>query len=433
MKKILIILIVLFSLSSSASAENVITDQYVTEEGIQINSYSTNWQGQKLKDIHDELISNTHGEELSSLKTINLYPGANGDGKEEGMYHFSIRKANLFSGGTKLQDGSTIDLYNMDSKKSVDEIARVLAHEYGHHFTIYYMAKHDSKYFTDWKESGYYQTRLGKEFPLIAEDESNGHQWNLAEIAAEDYVQLYGSPKSKGAVEVYDILERFQKGLLDNKLEYSSLSYNITPQENMEIPLALEIPAVRDYWEKLSEVSSDARAYSKPELEFDSATKLGDGYSQYLFKWSDSRDASGVEASYYTLVAYSSDLKNYTPIKLVGADEENEAVIGSVVQNTSRSRRYYSDGIPGGGYNKLKLIAVGKNGEAVASSLYEVNYENNSMTEFKSNYASDSIPAVENLTKDESIFTRVSYVVSEIFYIIYSIYEMIFLHISINQ
>ncbi|SHF10622.1 hypothetical protein [Alkalibacter saccharofermentans] len=371
MKKIILLLLIFALGFGTVMADNRPIDVYTADDGMKIVSYAENWNQDKLKQIYEELKRNTHGEEWSYLESVNLYPGPSLNGKEDGLYNYTLRRTSLFSGEKlSLERGSRIDLYNMDVKNTVSEAARVLSHEYGHHFTIYYLAKNDPEFFSEWEKSGFYSARQGSAYGKMSNEQGTEHRWNIAEIAAEDYVQLYGSPTGKTAIKVNDIKERLDNKTLDRQMWFSSAAYNIIPQENMDIPLALTDDNISLYWEEVSGIKADVEYYSKPELKIGKIEDLGNEYSMYELAWTKSTNGKGEEALSYTVVAFGDEMIDFVPIKTVFRGEKRSAIIGSVLDKDGRNLRYYTDYFVSNGFSRVKIIVTGSKGEAVASSLY---------------------------------------------------------------
>lgn len=378
-------LIILFTFSRPVSCEEVYTDKYVAPDGIEIISYTESWQGSQLESIYQELLENTHGEELSYLSSVQLHGGQSPNGTEEGLYSYTLQKRNfLVTTSVRLQKDSVIHLYHMDEKDTIGEVARVLSHEYGHHFTIYYLAKNDSAFFLEWEDSDFYQVRQGSIYDEMGDDPDMEHRWMIAEICAEDYVQLYGSPAAKVTEKVYDIAERLDKGYLNSNILYSSQSYNIVPQENMGIPLALEVEEATGYWQNLSGIDPEKDSYTKPELILGQRIQLRGGYVKQELTWTASTNENGEEALYYTLVALDRDTNQFIPIKSVTRAEQKIAVVGAVEESTGRGYSIYTDSfaqqLGENGYDDLRVIAIGSSGEAVSSVSYLMDFNNGTLS-----------------------------------------------------
>lgn len=386
MKKRIILCTMLLSLlmSVTAFASGEYVDKYEAPDGMEVISHTNQWQGDDLIAIYQELMNNTHGEEISHLDSIQLHGGASPNGEEEGLYSYTLKKRDLLSrSSVSLQKGSIIHLYNMDQKETIDEVARVLSHEYGHHFTLFYLAKNDEAFFLDWSESRFYKVRQGELFPKMSDLPETEHRWMIAEICAEDYVQLYGSLLAKKPVRVYDISERLRRGLLNQPMNYSSQSYNMVPQENREIPLALDVEAATGYWTSLTGIEPALEIYSRPELTLGERTQVSNGHFSQTLLWSASVNSHGEEAAVYTLVAAKSGTNEFLPIKSLNAGEPKQALIGTVLDTAGPGSRLYTDSfahqLGAQGYDDLRVIALGNKGEAISSESYTLDFLNGTL------------------------------------------------------
>lgn len=399
-KMLLLFLLILVMHRNPIQASENYIDKYTAPDGFEVISHTEQWQGDELSEIYQELLKNTHGEEYPFLTTIELYGGSSPDGLEEGLYSYTIKKWDYLLGtSVKLDKGSTISLYNMDEKDHVWQVARVLSHEYGHHFTIYYLAKNDSEFFLDWTKSKFYSARQAKDFSKMSDAPSTDHAWTIAEICAEDYVQLYGSPTAKTWVEVYDIKDRMTKGLLQDNLSYSSQVYNILPQENPFIPLAWELEQQTKYWENITGIPPSLQVYSKPELSLGERTLLQDGYVSQTIEWTSSLNQSGEEAQGYTLVALNRKTNQFLPIKSVKSGDEKRAMVGSVLVRNGSDQRIYTDSfvqqLGKDGFDDLRVFAFGQRGEAISSESYTLDFSAGTLSQSSKTSTVVTIPVTE--------------------------------------
>ncbi|MBF7097040.1 hypothetical protein [Alkalibacter mobilis] len=375
MKKIAVIFMFLICAMSSVYANEVVVDTYESQDGIEIISYVENWKGDKLIEVYEELLKNKHGDEIEYLDRVNLYPGESPNGNEEGIYFYTLKKLKLLgSTSIEMEKGSHIDIYNMNEKNKVEDFARVLSHEYGHHFTIYYLAKNDKNFFIDWTKSDFYKVRQGGVYEQMESGSGVDHKWLIEEICAEDYVQIYGSLTGKIPVDVFDIEDKRNMNVLEEDQSYTSSAYNIIPQENMEIGLAAENPNVLNYWSDLSGIAPDVEIYSIPEITLGSRNEYERGYYSQIISWTGSYTEYGDEAKAYTLVAFDKSGKWFLPIKTVYKGEAKEAVVGTVMVQDNGRKKYYTDTFLGEDL-KLAVVAVGNRGEAVSSGDYVFNAE----------------------------------------------------------
>jgi len=264
---------------------------YTGPAGVTVKSFSRAWTDREaLKKVYEELTANTHGEELAYLGSVNIYDGypmGNGvAGLYRGYYSFWT------DGRKKYSKASSIELYGGNDKTTVEQLAKTMAHEYGHHFTNYYLWMKEGKSFDDWTETGYAKVRgLLEDKRVVAQ--SNQHQWNVEEIAAEDYVQLFGSPLARKS----KIFEN-QYGRFDNQI------FNLSPQENLELPLAAQVRGLEEYWLGLSGIKAEANAAPVPPvLALVGTGNARGGHLELNFRWTKALDDNSPSLE-YTLVYY---------------------------------------------------------------------------------------------------------------------------------
>lgn len=303
--KILIVSI-LFSLNMGMDI-HAIEDTYTySRDNLTIVSYSEQWSTRKqLSDLVDELYANTTGEELALLSYIYIKP----DRLEgvSGLYYGNLKKVNQ---RVEMQKGCYIELYNGNEMKSVADYARVLSHEYGHHFMAYYLAKVENLLPKNWLDSDYAKIRGLDNYSkvtYIGEQEKNyNHEWDVVEIFAEDYVQLYGSPEAKKTKILKDITIRLSEGVSDYYYDYRL--YNILPQENLDIRLVTDSePSIR-YMQEMTGIAlkkqPSQQTISEPRLDY--IEKIYNEYNQYRFSWEQTEDMYK-----YTLVIYPLGYNDY--------------------------------------------------------------------------------------------------------------------------
>lgn len=332
------------------------TAVYSAPDGFKVVSYSGKWADQnKLKEVYIELLRNTHGEELKLLNRINIYPGPDPEGISAAGRWYGVWS--MKEGKPVLKGGRYINIYDGDEFTTVKSIARTLAHEYGHHFTYYYFYKTEKKLWDNWKSTGLAKARKLSTDPRVASGNVS-HKWLIQEIAAEDYVQFFGSPTAKESRDFRDIRERLSDGR--TSVSYSTDIYNYQPQENYEIPLASNIPGLREYWLKAAGLSYKlGNGPSKVQLELSKVNRLeGVNTPQYVFTWGKSSD-DRTQNLEYTLV-YFQQLGQQTrlsPVKTVTDGEPLEAIIGSA----DNSRMYIWEEVPGGTAFFILYIKDGDN------------------------------------------------------------------------
>lgn len=310
---------------------------YKADEGFMLISDSKNWNEHKLKDLYNELKRNKHGEEFELLFKIIVH--AEPDSYASGTHESTSEQLSIYldfpafplSGIINFtRNMGTIHLYNGDKVTDVGQYAHTLSHEYGHHFTYYYMFKDNNLLNTE-----YEKIRNLEEHEVFYDLSENydhylqNHMWYLIEIAAEDYVQLMGSPLTKNVVRYSDVFQR----LYGNKSNLRLRSYNGTIQENMLIPFANEVDGLSEYFHHFIDDQPVSSSYSKKD--FDLSITSGsthhesmDGpldFVHYKISWDDV-----YEDAIYTLVYLDEDGSNNYPIKTVYPGEANYAYIGTV-------------------------------------------------------------------------------------------------------
>lgn len=304
-----IIVLLLFSRVGAAS-DLVPLATYTSPYGITVMSYSQAWVEQdKLKSVVDELMQNLHGPELQLLSYIEIFPGKEPDAW--GSYYFEFEQ--VADGAWKIVPRRKIHIYEGDTKTTIEDIARTLAHEYGHHFTIYHIWAGEGKRFQeDWKSTGYYRARRFEHFPKV--EVGKEHRWDPLEIAAEDYVQLFGSPKARKSEKVQNLLEYWEAYVEQHfpwepqKINnWGHLPFNVLPQENWDLPLASEIPGLKEYWLRLSGLEyTTSPPPSRPSLRLLKVQGMPKTTDQLHFSWTPAAD-DGTEPVEYTAVRYGSD------------------------------------------------------------------------------------------------------------------------------
>lgn len=377
---ILLAICTLMFISVETAFAQKIAGSYTAPDGMQIISYSPSWSDvEKLKNLYNELLLNGHGEEIKLLSRIAIYPEENPDnGDFVGTWHGETDTVN---GKVYLKSGCTIELFNGETNTTIESFALSLAHEYGHHFTYYYYLKNENKLWEDWRSSKFAEARGLKDHPLIS-DQSAQHMWLVQEIAAEDYVQLFGSPNVKQSNYYNDIAENLEKNayVLDYYFDESSYykTYNVQPQENFILPLAGNNKDIYDYWVEASNV---VNTNNVPKLKFPlefvdlkiSEVNQTKGLKplQYIFTWSYDNTSSKYE---YTLVKFEIEqdsVVNVFPVKTTRAKEKQRAVYGSA----ANSKWYYWQPVPEGiGY--FVVYAKASDNRISSSKLLAVDFSN---------------------------------------------------------
>lgn len=166
---------------------------YRGDSGVAFISYSTKWNTiEKLKALETELLKNKHGEELRLLSTINIFPDYPAGQDVLGQY---FAEYTYGSKSVSLSPNRKIYLYGGDKYSTVENIAPTMSHEYGHHFTFYHLFKKEHLVPSKWKDSQYAQIRHMTQYEPFNQNPVP-YKWDLSEILAEDYVELFGSSKA---------------------------------------------------------------------------------------------------------------------------------------------------------------------------------------------------------------------------------------------
>ncbi len=338
--------------------EKLNDDTYQTPHGFSIISYSEKWKGTKLIEIYDELLKNMHGDEMMYVGEVAVYSGKSQRDSEDtevaGTRSARHDKYPLFFDMpfivpeslkyTIKPKVSVIELFNMDRYDSADQAARTIAHEYGHHYTMYYFLKDNESAL----ESEYYQLRgikeLGREVIFADWDEyMENYEWDLYEMAAEDYVQLMGSPNAKIQREYMDKYDLLRSGKEKYDPVIDDRTVNVLPQENIYIPLADEVEGLESYYYSFIGEEKQLMPLEKADFNIKMRRKVSNDRVYYNITWDKT---STDKDALYTLVCFNSDGEPYWPVKTVRGDEEPIARVGtpSIIKGTML--HWWSDNIP---------------------------------------------------------------------------------------
>jgi hypothetical protein len=229
------LIILVFALTAAHGyAEKQFVNGYTSPEGIQFKSNSEQWGREQLAGLYELLLQCGHGEELSRLKAVHLYTerSVSVNGSRVGNYD---------------EKTGTISLFEVDRSP----VERTFIHEYGHHFTYYWLMKKEGIYpYQLTSQSLWAGIRELDGYPIRWADKKGlqpSHKWNPGEIMAEDYVLLFGKGYAKKPARPEEIVFRIR-------------------QENEFIPPASGLPALRQYWSSISGISG-AADLDTPELQ----------------------------------------------------------------------------------------------------------------------------------------------------------------------
>ena len=361
-------------------------ESYISEKGVSFVSYSENWPQEKLILLYEELLNNTYGNEIDYLKEVRIYPDAETQyvaGLQESSHNAveinilsTLLPENFFISFATID--STIRLYSGDVRTAVSDMARTLSHEYGHHFTNYYIfSKLDPD---EWLISDYAKLRGLNPENSYSEIKNNvdyleNHMWYIQEIAAEDYIQFFGSESANQIVQFYDVRdnlnEQVKKRTLDNNYDKINFCANVIPQENMYLPLAVDVPGLSEYFSSFLGVPARSKVLDLSDLtlEFKKRSNSYDltigrrTYVYYEISWSAPYKDADVT---YTLVCYDEDGRLLCPVKTLRGDEPQVAYIGNVSKSSGNTVYSLQDDLASG--TRLFLVIAVDDKQNIAIS-----------------------------------------------------------------
>jgi hypothetical protein len=341
--------------------------RYLTEDGIEIISYVDTWPKDRLPEVAEELYQNRHGLEMEYLDRIEIHPGSEPSGNEQVSASYEIEQQQL-SIPIKLSgflpddyqlkvpvEKGVIRIFKGEEKSEIEDIAIGLSHEYGHHFTFFHFEDTFSP--QDFKESTYYAVRKLFQYPEVngeASYDEEIHRWSIFEIAAEDYLQLLGSPTGKRVTRYLDISQKMGNTVYQPANSANRMNFNAIPQENWDIPLAAQAEGLYEYFASFLKEKSDKAAMAmipkqKPEEslpELSHRVEEHYNFKKHIIEW-ESAETADSEKPVYTLVAINED-NRIVPIKTVYSGEKTAAVVGTVTQTIDSYIYYYQDGLDQG-------------------------------------------------------------------------------------
>ncbi|MDR2600198.1 MAG: hypothetical protein LBC73_07975 [Oscillospiraceae bacterium] len=336
-------------------------------EGFDIISHSEAWNEEMLELLYHELKLNAHGDEIFALTEIVVY--AHEDEYAAATYSPSLMGAEIFflfpafPEGFAVQfprDTGSIQVYDGDNKTTIESIATSLSHEYGHHYTYYYMFNVEMREGRNLENTAYARLRRAEYFDLITTLASGSDLYNhhrfLVEVAAEDYLQLMGSPTTRRVENYVDVQQRLNGVESDVR---NSRERNAFPQANMMLPLAIDVPGLDAYFYSFIDAAPRIPEQAQQEITLQikrneishNLTTGSRTFVHYVITWNTPyRDAI------YTLAFY--DPQNYLEsargIKTVWPGQTASAVIGEYVISSLDSITWLNDEIAHG----LKIFFV---------------------------------------------------------------------------
>lgn len=328
------------------------SSEYMSPEGILFISKSEEWDSSDLELLYKELLQNKHGEELYSLGAVTIFPQK--DDMAAATHRNSEYRCAVPFSHTVLpvsfqiyftRSTGQISLYNGDQITTAEGMANSLSHEYGHHFTRYYMLKSSGEALYDTKyarlrglneKNSYADMNVSEDFYY------ENHYKFILEIAAEDYVALMGSPASREIVDYKDAMETLYMD------EYNAeFSLSAAVQENLTLPMACEIEGLADYFygfldEKAPEYDIKKEMNIRIKKLSQSYNLVG-GYRSFVYYEVGFDKVYGEDATYVLTVYDPEDYFNTLhPVRTFTNGEKPLCHIGNPVRNLG-SRVIYSD------------------------------------------------------------------------------------------
>ncbi len=339
--------------------------KYISPEGIEFISRSKSWDTAGLESLYKELLRNKHGEELYSLVSVTVYPKPDEEAAATHKNYSRICKVPFSH--TLLPDdfeisfnleGGAIALYDGDGITTAEGMADSLSHEYGHHFTRYYMLKSNGEELYDTEYAKLRGLTAENSFVDLSDDNYyyENHYKYILEIAAEDYVTLMGSPATREVSDYKDIMETLYMDGYSWRTTRSS-----AVQENLTIPMACEAEGLADYF--YSFIGEEAPEYDiKKEMNIrinkrSQSYNLVGGYRTFVYYEVEFDKVYGEDAAYVLSVYDPGDYKDTVrPIRTVTSDEKALCRIGNAVRNLGSSVVFNDDGIATG--TKIFVVNV---------------------------------------------------------------------------
>jgi len=313
-------------------------------EGFSIISHSKEWNEDMLNLLYHELKQNKHGDEIEKLSEIVVYGHGNDEMNALATYSPGITSASFFIHFPAFPENfrvefpkfiGRINIYGGDTRTTIESIAGSLSHEYGHHYTFYYMFDYEMRQNDLLTESTFAEFREVHRFNLIGRVSEDADYFRyrhryLIEIAAEDYVQLMGSPSTRRVVDFIDIKQIAEGATAPSD---TSGARNAFPQENMMIPLPTEVPGLAEYFYSYIDIAPRVPQEERQDITIEINRQsvqhnLETGlrtFVYYTLTWN-----TPYQDAIYTLACY--DPYDYNgwgiPIKTVRPGQSASAVIG---------------------------------------------------------------------------------------------------------
>lgn len=311
------------------------------KDDIYFFSTTKTWDEEKLEDLAEELYDNKHAEEIKYLKMVIV--NGSSSGAAAGTHSSSIEGFSIPAAlylflpeGAELNSYykmSTINLYGAGQDTTAADLAFVLSHEYGHHFTQYHFGLKNT---IEDKKTEYYQLRAAEyENQVILdgelfEDYLDFHEWYLSEIAAEDYVALMGSANAKRVIDFYDNMDKFQVFFNLNFDRLWEISRDVVPcingmpHENVKMKMPARVDGLIEYF--YSFVDEDP-PYTSPADDIGTLnlSVYKHNGNRHDFTWDQPYTDPDVV---YTLIGYDLEDNIIIMVKTTRGDEKGDAGLG---------------------------------------------------------------------------------------------------------
>lgn len=397
----LVFLIILFSVSfifaknSTYSFEqNYEVVAVYTKDGLTITSYSKFWPQAKLRLLYDELTQNFTSSEFDYLKNIYLYPDS-----PEGVNGHYFEDVYIENGKYVFGEDSYINIYNADKLTTIAKIAPVLSHEYGHHYFLFNLLKTENIYSNNIINSKYAKIRQIESFPTFYAggiSSLSEYYWDVLEIAADDYVQLLGSPNARASIDYKSVDELITNKYFDN----SQIAFNLKPSLNPSIPLASEVDGLYSYFLELGGYTyTEPSLKQYPVLSDVSVSETIDGNLSFKISFTS---AVGNGPFEYTLIMYpESNPLSPIPLKTLKTGEKLEVTFGSyAVKNEDGT----IDSITNDYTGKFKIKLYIKDSNNFIYSTDEILFDFDNAKNLLSKQITETTTEATTETKKEVIF-----------------------------
>lgn len=310
-------------------------------DDIMFLSVTPYWDEEDLEKLADELYANKHGDEIYYVDKVIVY--GTSDGTAAGShsrsiygYEIPVSVFNFLPNEAEyvaLYEKSTINIYGVEEDTTVEDLAIVLSHEYGHHYTYFYF---DLSGDSSDIETEYYKLRAEYYEDVILSREYydeyiENHRWYLSEIAAEDYVYLMGSANSRLVLKFYDNAQKMDMYIAGRIANLEKINYNYKlckngmPHENVSLPLPIYVDGLGDYFYSFIEDDYSIELPDEPIGTLNLSMELKFNGKRHIFTWDQPYTDHDV---IYTLIGYDMDDNLILISKTTRGDELGRAGVG---------------------------------------------------------------------------------------------------------